>query len=330
MLAVVLAAGRGTRLGSLTGSRSKAMMPIAGRPMIERVLDMLSRGGAQTFVVVAYPEDQALIEHLSRPPWAERVHLAYQKQRLGMAHAVDCASPLIRKTKKRAFVLAACDNLYPDGHVAALIARRQEDSLDAALTLRWVAREEASTTAVVLVGNGRVERIIEKPGPEELRPFEQGDQALSAPSLYALSTRILDYLPRVDTSPRGEREFPSALQLLIEHGGRVAGQLVDDRMTLTGPGDLLAVNRHVLRSTPYETLIQTDLPEDVRIVKPVRIDAGARVASRCEIGPEVYLERGCSLGVGAIVRRSVVLRGGRVEDGQLIERAVIAQALTKK
>jgi NDP-sugar pyrophosphorylase family protein len=299
-------------------------MPIAGKPMIERTLDMLSRGGAEPFIVVVHPEDRPLIDHLRRPPWAEKVRLAYQERRLGMAHAVDCASPLIRETNTRTFLLASCDNLYPDNHVAALIARQREGALDAVLTLAWVTREEATATAVAFVRNGWVRNIIEKPDPESLPSPEQAEDILGVPSMYALSTGVLDYLPRVPVSPRGEREFPDALRLLIEDGGRVRGQLVKERMTLTCRDDLLAINRHVLRTDPSAADIQSDLPGDVTIVQPARIDAGARVGSGCEIGPEAYLEASCTVGAGAVVRRAVVLQDGHVEAGQIVEGVVIA------
>ena len=61
MQAVILAAGRGTRLKELTSSRSKAMMPIAGKPMIARVIEMLIRGGLSEFIIVAHPEDGVVL-----------------------------------------------------------------------------------------------------------------------------------------------------------------------------------------------------------------------------------------------------------------------------
>ena len=57
MQAVVLAAGRGTRLGHLTAHRSKAMLPVLGRPLVGRVLEGLWAAGLRRFVVVGGPED---------------------------------------------------------------------------------------------------------------------------------------------------------------------------------------------------------------------------------------------------------------------------------
>ncbi|MCJ7737155.1 MAG: NTP transferase domain-containing protein, partial [Anaerolineae bacterium] len=95
MLGVVLAAGRGKRLSPLTDNRSKAMLPIAGRPMIERVLEMLERAGVNEFVVVVHPDDCPLTALLTNDRWRDRVALAYQAQREGMAAALACSVPLI-------------------------------------------------------------------------------------------------------------------------------------------------------------------------------------------------------------------------------------------
>jgi len=316
MLAVVLAAGHGRRLHPLTDDRSKATLPVAGRPMVERVMEMLARGGADRFIVVVHPDDRALVEHFSQPRWAGRVRLAYQEQRLGMAHALECAVPLIREDGAPEFILSSCDNLFPEGHVAALVARRREERLDAALTLIRVRPEQAPTLAVIVLEGGRVTHIVEKPRPGEAL------SNLGSVALYVLSTRVLDYLPQVPLSPRGEREFPDALRLLIEDGGRVGGLLVPWRMTLTRPEDLLALNRYFLRHDPTCATVEADLPSDASIIPPVRIEAGVKLGSGCRIGPEVYLEACSRVGAGATLRRAVILRGAIVEADVVIEGSV--------
>ena len=315
---VVLAAGRGKRLRPLTDARSKPMLPVAGAPMIARVLQMLAQEGVDRFVVVVHPDDRPLIELLGWAPWAGRVRLACQAQRLGMAHALECAASLIREDGAPAFVLASCDNVYPAGHVAAMIAQRRDGhGLDAVLALMRVRPEVIPTLAVVAMEDGRVTHIVEKPRPEE------APSDLGVPALYVLSVRVLDYLPHVPVSPRGERELQDALRLLIEDGGAVGGRLVPWRMTLTRPADLLALNCHFLHHDPTCAVVVPPLPADVHVTPPVRIDAGVDLGSSCSIGPEVYLEAGCRVGAGATLRKAVVLRGATVDAGMVVEEAVL-------
>ncbi len=324
MLAVVLAAGRGSRLGPLTIDRSKAMMPVAGKPMIEHVLDMLAAGGVDHGIIVAHPEDRELLGYLERSSWSKRIHLGYQEQRLGMVHALECAVPQIDEEGASDFLLASCDNLYPEGHVANLLARHRHNELDAAVTLMWTYPERATASAVAVLQDGLLTDIIEKPDIEAIPTSHASGEALSVPSLYVLSSEVLDYLPYVTPSPRGEREFPDALRLLIADGGRVGGQKVSRRMTLTTPKDFLALNRQVLRSDPACATVDVKAPDDTTIVPPVRIEAGAHVACGCCIGPDTYLENGCRVGANAVVRRAVVMRGGHVERNSIAEASVIS------
>ena len=286
--------------------------------MVARVIGMLVQEGVDRFVVVVHPDDRPLIELLSRPLWAGRVRLVYQAQRLGMAHALECAAPLIREDGAPAFVLASCDNVYPSGHVAAMIAQGRDGSgLDAVLALMRVRPEMIPTLAVVAMEDGRVTRIVEKPRPEE------APSDLGVPALYVLSVRLLDYLPHVPVSPRGERELQDALRMWIEDGAAVGGRLVPWRMTLTRPADLLALTCHVLHHDPTSAVVVPPLPSGVHVTPPVRIDAGVDLGSGCSIGPDVYLEAGSGVGAGATVCRAVVLRGATVDAGAVVEGTVL-------
>jgi NDP-sugar pyrophosphorylase family protein len=100
--------------------------------------------------------------------------------------------------------------------------------------------------------------------------------------------------------------------------------VVENRLTLTSPHDLLAINRRVLRSDPASATVETELPRGTTITPPVCIQAGAAVGRGCQIGPEVYLETGCRLEPGAVVRRAVVLGGGCVRANQIVDGTLIA------
>lgn len=322
-LAVVLAAGRGSRLGALTHERSKAVLPIAGKPVVERVLEMLAAGGAERFIVVAHPSDGELQAYLERSSWGPTTRLAYQHHRLGMARALQCAAPLIRDESVASFLLASCDSLYPPGHVARLSARHREEALDAALTLMWTSPQEATSSALVIVREGSVADIIEKPSRRQIRQEAVNSQALTAPSLYALSVGILDQLAHLAPSDRGEYELPDLLRLVLAAGGRVEGNVVEARLTLTRPRDLLAMNRHFLLTDGRTASIEMPLPEHTTVVPPIRIEVGVQLGSHLQLGPGVYLESGSTVCQGVQASRVVVLRGGRVHADRTIDEMVI-------
>src|SRR5512139_3100314 len=122
MQGVILAAGKGKRLQPITFHRSKAMAPVLGKPIVERVMDELVASGVSDFVVVASPDDEEIVRYFTlQSELRDRVRLVYQAERLGMAHALQCAAPLLSDD----FVLCACDNLVPAEQAARLMARWQ-------------------------------------------------------------------------------------------------------------------------------------------------------------------------------------------------------------
>lgn len=313
MQGVILAAGRGARLQPLTQRRSKAMVPVAGKPLVARVLESLVAAGLREFVVVIAPEDQELVRYLAETPPAVHLQFVPQPQRLGMADALRCAAPLISGD----FVLAACDNLVPPEHVERLLAAWQASPRPAAvLSLLPVPWETLGSVGVVVLEGERVVRIVEKPRPEE------APSNIVAVPLYLFSPWLLDFLPELPLSPRGEYELPAAIQRLMEAGGHVVGVTPAWRLTVTNAADLLAVNRYYLAREP-QPVMPAAVGPGTRLHPPLRVEPGVVIGPGCQIGPYVCLERDCRIGAGATVREALVLRGASVPAQAVVDGAVV-------
>lgn len=316
MQAVVLAAGKGKRLQPITLTRSKAMVPIAGKPIVERVMDDLIANGIADFVLVISPDDEGIQQHFGdRPTPGVRIQFAYQEERLGMGHALACAAPKIHGD----FFLAACDNLVSAAHVGRMVAAwNAEPRPMAVLTLMPVEPERLGAVGIVEMDGHWVRRIVEKPSPEE------APSNISSVPLYAFSRRILDYLPEVPLSARGEYELQDAIQMLIERDGRVCGVTIARRLTVTTPDDLLALNRHYLdREGSGVAQAPTGIGHDTRLVPPVHIQPGAVVGQGCTIGPYVVIEGDSRIGDNAVVVNAIVLRGAVVPDAAAVRGQVV-------
>ena len=122
MQGVILAAGKGKRLHPITTQRTKAMAPVAGKPIVERVADLLVDNGIRELIVLVSPDDQEIVPYLQRARPELTWRFVVQGERLGMAHALGLAAPLLRGD----FVLSACDNLTPAAHIATLLATHQQ------------------------------------------------------------------------------------------------------------------------------------------------------------------------------------------------------------
>ena len=94
---VILAAGKGTRLLPLTSTRTKAMLPVLGKPMIERVMDEFIACGVDEFIVVINPVSQEFMQHLQNKSELQAMcQFVHQDVPLGTADALRKAAPLIR------------------------------------------------------------------------------------------------------------------------------------------------------------------------------------------------------------------------------------------
>ena len=318
MQGVILAAGKGSRLHPITVTRSKAMLPILGRPIVARVMEDLWTNGVGDFILVVSPEDREIIRYFQREAVLDAdVRFVYQTERLGMADALRQAAPLIDDD----FILSACDNLVSAEHVRRMAAAwRSEPRPNAVLTLMPVEPDRLGSVGIVERDGPWITRIVEKPKPEN------APSDISSLPLYLFSQRILDYLPEVELSPRGEYELQDAIQMLIERDGRVTGVMTESRLTLTNATDLLAINRHYLtHGDGRPQLAPSTVGPATRLITPLRIEAGTVIGARCVIGPNVYVERGCRIGDGVTLKNVVVLRDTVISDGARFEDEVVAR-----
>jgi NDP-sugar pyrophosphorylase family protein len=306
MQAVVLAAGKGARLQPLTLTRSKAMSPVAGKPLVERVLETLLPNGVDEVVLVVAPEDQAIRQHFGRGIGAP-VHFVVQAERQGMAKALALAAPFLRDT----FFVSACDNLTSVGHVGALVAAHQGLGAAATLSLMEIDLAAVSATGVVAWDDPFVRRIVEKPRPEE------APSTISSLPLYLFSPQILDFLPLVQPSSRGEYELQDAIQMLADKTGRVTGVFTPTRQQVTSASDLLALNLHYLADLPATPVVDASVQMGlgVRLSPPVLIGPETVIGAGASIGPRVYVEGQSAIGTGTLLCDSVVLRGASVANG---------------
>ena len=317
MQAIILAAGKGARLHPYTQARSKAMMPVVGRPMVERVMEGIAAGGIDRFVVVVGPDDDEIHGFFAaESKFHDRVTMVVQHEPLGMADALGRAAPMIDGD----FVLSACDNLVDPADIGRLIdVWRGASGLTAILTLMPVDDRTVSRVGVVELAGDRVTRIVEKP------KLSEAPSKIASLPLYVFSRAILKHLTSVPLSPRGERELQDAIQYLIECEGGVRGFRVQGRLTLTSPSDLIAINRHYLeRQAPDHPASGRIAGHDAELIAPVCVEDGVSIGRGCIIGPNVYVEQGCRIGDRVTVRDSVLLRQASISDGSTIVGQVVA------
>jgi bifunctional UDP-N-acetylglucosamine pyrophosphorylase/glucosamine-1-phosphate N-acetyltransferase len=170
----------------------------------------------------------------------------------------------------------------------------------------------------VTLDGDRVAGIIEKPPPAE------APSDISSAPLYAFSNRILNYLPQVPISPRGEYELQDAIQMMIDEGLTVNGLFLNSRLTLTTANDLLAINLDYLYAMAQSYQVGSDnIGSTTKLVNPVFIEEGVEVGQNCQIGPGVYIEKNVRVGDDVQLENVVVLRDTTIAKNTRLKDKVI-------
>ena len=226
MQAVILAAGKGTRLEPLTDDKPKPLVEVNGRPLIEDVFDNLIEIGVDEFVVVVGYKKEKIIERYEDEYDGVPITYAHQREQKGLAHALLQAESHVNGD----FVLMLGDNIFR-GNLGDVVNRQNEDRADAAFLVEEVPKEEASRYGVCDTNEyGEIVRVVEKP--------DDPPSNLVMTGFYTFTPAIFHACHLVQPSDRGEFEITDAINLLIQSGRTIDAIRLDGwRMDIGYPED---------------------------------------------------------------------------------------------
>jgi mannose-1-phosphate guanylyltransferase len=311
MRAVVLVGGIGSRLRPLTYTVPKPMLPVGHRPIIERLVANLVRGGVTDVVLALGFKPEPFVTAFPDGTCAgATLHYAVEAEPLDTAGAVRFAADTAGVDDT--FVVANGDNLT-DLDVGRLVALHRERN--ALATIHLIAVEDPSAFGVVEVAaDGRVLRFVEKPPPGT------APSNLISAGTYVLDRSVLERIP-ANTRVSIEREiFP---QLVAE--GRLYGLATTDYWIDTGRPDLyLAANLDMLRGLRvHDTCVGVaegaHVAEDA-VIHESLVSPGAVVEGGASVVDSVLLD-GAFVAAGSSVTGSCVM--GRVGAGATVTDCVI-------
>ena len=340
MRAMVLAAGKGTRLSPLTERIPKPLAPVGGVPIIEHIFGLLSRHGFGEAHVNAHHLGGQLVgaygEAGRRVSGDLRVELLVEPTLSGTAggakRLAERAEEALRPFDDT-FVVVMGDALT-DIDLSRVV--RHHKRAGAVATLALVRVEDTSGYGVVEVdARGGVLGFQEKPERAEAR------SDLASTGVYVFEPRVLDYIPRGQEYDFARDVFPA----LMEAGERFAAydasgcywsdvgtlraykQAQIDALTgrvrgLDLPG--LAWGPGALRLGPRARVHPAAY---ARIRGACVVGAGAEVGCVKSISGEVVIGAGCRVSDGAVVEGSVLLPGAVVGSGARVEDCILGPGI---
>lgn len=345
MKAMILAAGKGTRVRPITYTTPKPMIPILQKPVMEFLVELLRQHGFnQIMVNVSHLAE--VIENYFRDGQRFGVDIAYSfegriEDGLLVGEAIGSAggmrriqdfSPFFDDT----FVVLCGDALIDLDLTAALKWHREKGSI-ATVVMKTVDPSEVSSYGVVVTdAEGRIQAFQEKPAVEE---------ALSNninTGIYLFEPEIFNYIPSGEVFDIGSDLFPK----LVEIGapfygipmdfqwidiGRVPDYWQAVRSVLSGEVKNVSIPGREVKPGVYTGLNVSVNWDKVEVQGPVyiggmtRIEDGARIIGPSMIGPNCWI---CG---GATVDNSVVFEYSRLGPNvRLVDKLVFGRYCVDK
>jgi mannose-1-phosphate guanylyltransferase len=228
-----LAAGLGTRLRPLTETMPKCMVPVAGKPVLQRNLEWLRSQGIVEVVINLYAHPQVVINHFGDGrSFGVHIDYSFEADLMGTAGALWMARDFFSEGP---FWVVYGDNLFEFD-----LNRVYDLHLDhkALLTMALFWREDVSASGVAQVRDGRVLAFAEKP-----RPGETTSHWVNA-GLYLCEPRVLEFIPPGQPSDFGYDVLPA----LLRAGENLSGYLMqpDEKFYwIDTPEDLARTAAHL-------------------------------------------------------------------------------------
>lgn len=300
MKAVVLVAGKGTRMEPLTSDCPKVMLQVANKPVIEHILDAAIEAGIEGFVLITgYLEEQIKAYFGDGSKWGVSIDYVQQKEQLGTANAIGYAKGHV----EGAFLVLNGDMLIGKQDLKTLVSRKEE----AVICVKEV--ENPSDFGVLETENGKVVRIIEKP--------KNPPTNLANAGIYLFRESIFDFIDKTKPSIRNEFEITDSIQMLIDSGAPVGYNPLEDSWIDVGyPWDLLKANEHLLKD--LKRSCEGTVEPNVTLKGEVVIGKGSLIRSGAYIEGPVVIGENCDIGPNCFIRPSTAI-GNRVRIGNAVE-----------
>jgi glucose-1-phosphate thymidylyltransferase len=303
--AILPVAGKGTRLRPLAHTYPKALIPIAGRPMIDWILQPLVEAGLDEAVFIVGWLGAEIESHVREKYSHLRLRFVPQGEMLGLGHAVYLG---LEPGDQDVFIILG-DTLF-EADIAAIRAAPHS-----VLGVKEVS--DPRRFGVAELAQGRIVRLVEKPAEPRSN--------LALIGLYNIKDGealrvVLERMIRDDIRTRGEFQITDALQQMIDQGHVFEPWGIDGWYDCGKKDTLLETNRHYLGR--LDTRREAVRVGDSLLIPPVHVGENVRL-SRSIVGPNVSVGDGASI-CDAVLEDSLLCEGVHLQ-GVVLKDAVLGR-----
>lgn len=302
MKAVILAAGKGTRMRPLSEKTPKPLLPVGNKPLIRHSVDrLLEKKKIEEVIVVGGYRFEQLEEEFKDE---QDVRLVVQREQRGTAHAALQAKDFVDEES----LILNGDDLYGDfspvmKDVPSLLVSEVDDP---------------ENYGVVKAKDGNAKTLTEKP--------ENPEGSLVNTGCFSVKQDFFDILEEVETSTRGELEITDALEYYIEERNMVV-QKTELWQPCSYPWQLLKANKILLDEVKRD--LNGRIHPSATVEGEVLVEEGAEIKEHTVLKGPAIVKQGAEIGPGSLLRpysvvhEDVELRNSELKNSILMEQVKI-------
>jgi bifunctional UDP-N-acetylglucosamine pyrophosphorylase/glucosamine-1-phosphate N-acetyltransferase len=298
---LIMAAGQGTRMRS---DVPKVLHRVAGKTLVEWVVDAARMAGAERIVAVVRPGD-GVAEGLP-----EGVEVAEQTEGEGTGSAVLAARDAVGDGT--VVVLSGDQPLITAQQLTDLLGEHEAQGAVATL-LTTDQLDPAGFGRIVRDDDGTVARIFETKYTDGLSKEELAVREVNLGTYAFDAGGLFETLESVGME-NGERYLTGVFPLIREGGGTIAAHVTDDADAAIGVND--RVGLMTAEEAAQRKLVEEHARAGVTFLQPgtTRVEAGVTIGRDTVIGPGTVLEGGTSIGERCEVGPYAVVRDAEIQD----------------
>jgi glucose-1-phosphate thymidylyltransferase len=321
MKAIILCAGKGTRLRPLTHTSAKHLIPVMNKPVLLYSIEKIKQAGITDIGLIVSPDNKESFEDVFADGSDFGVKLEYivQKDPKGLAHAVLCAKEYIGEDD---FLMYLGDNLIKED-LDTFIESFKDSKADATILLAPV--ENPSRFGVAKMKGNNIVAVIEKP--------KNPPSNLAIIGVYIFSKAIFEGIANIKPSWRNELEITDAIGYLINNNFTVNGHIIYSWWKDTGmPDDIIEANRRLLEDLADSNVLG-NIAENSLTQGKIVIGKGTNILNSVVRGP-VIIGENCTItdayiGPFTSIGDNVDIKNAEVENSIIMENSKLINLDTK-
>lgn len=325
ILAVVLAAGKGTRMKS---NKSKLVHKIYGKELVKRVVETAKKSDIDDVIaVVGYKKEQVQLV------LGDSVKYAYQDEMLGTGHAVLQAEEYLKDKNGKVVVLNGDVPIIRPETIKNLV-QKSIDNKEYATLLTAIYNNPTGYGRIIRDVGGNIKEIVEeKDATEAQREVQEINAGIYCFDIQELLKALKELKPN---NSQGELYLTDVVKIMNDKGLKTGAVIIEDNTEILGVNDRMQlelltkilkmrINQyHMKNGVTIEDMDNTYIYDDVEIgvdtvIHPnTTIKNDVVIGENCEIGPNAYIREGCRLAntvkIGSFVeiKKAIIGEGAKV------------------